>query len=97
MSFLGWITTFLIYPKPSHVIETVDELIESKLPVYTYDTWETLVTERLKNQYVFVEDVLSVMMKPPGSKLPPIALTSDVFWSISKRNNRTRWIDSLPV
>lgn len=96
MSFLGWITTFLIYPKPSHVIETVDELIESKLPVYTYDTWETLVTERLKNQYVFVEDVLSVMT-PPGNKLPPIALTTDVFWSISKRNNRTRWIDSLPV
>lgn len=94
MSFLGWITTFLIYPKPTHVIETVDELIESKLPIYTYSTWETLVTERLKNQYVFIEDVVSVM---GGERLPPIALTSDVFWSNSRRNNRTRWINSLPV
>lgn len=78
------------------MIETVDELIESKLPVYTYDTWEGLVTERLKNQYVFVKDVISVM-ETPGNKLPPIAVTSDAFWSTSKRNNRTRWINSLPV
>lgn len=98
MSLLGWITTFLIYPNPTHVIETVDELIESKLPVYTYASWETLVTERLNDQYVFVEEVLSVMKSLGSSnKLPPIGVTSDVFWSISKRNNRTLWINSRPV
>lgn len=50
---LGWITTILTYPISSHNIDTIDELIMSKLPVCSYINWKSFLTDRLNNQYIF--------------------------------------------
>ncbi|KAL1491532.1 hypothetical protein ABEB36_012116 [Hypothenemus hampei] len=54
-TFQSWIITFLIYPKQGRNINNIDELIESKLPIYSEKTWKAFLTHRLDRQYIFFD------------------------------------------
>ncbi|KAL1491531.1 hypothetical protein ABEB36_012115 [Hypothenemus hampei] len=54
--FQGWITIYLIYPPTEKAINTVDELIESKLPVYSLRSWKDFLTPKLSGRYIYYSD-----------------------------------------
>lgn len=51
---LGWITTSLTFPEPSKEIDSIDDLVESKLRIYVYTNWTEYVPTKLASQFVLV-------------------------------------------
>lgn len=85
--FSGWITTILTYPISSHNIDTVDELITTKLPVYSPVHWKSFLTDRLNNQYVFYSNYTGFSYGP----MSVIVGTDDFYQEFLRYNQSFLW------
>ncbi|CAG9760086.1 unnamed protein product [Ceutorhynchus assimilis] len=50
-----WVTTFLVHPKAVKQINTISDLVESKLELQVVRLWKSMLTTRLQDQYNFTE------------------------------------------
>lgn len=84
----GWVTTILTYPISSHNIDTIDELIAAKLPVYSYFYWKSFLTDRLNNQYIFYSNLTHGFPNVAESSL---VVTDEFYQGFLQHNQSFVW------
>ena len=52
--FKGWISTILLSPSYEKNIDTIDDLVETKMPVFLQAAYINIVPKKLRSQYKFI-------------------------------------------